>query len=122
TPGTVLHSITGGTLGAALKLRTPAGVLETWTEENDGSLLVGVDRTARTIATTTIHLPEALGTAVDAPLARATRRGDSIRTNIAEKTPEKSAERAPGQTDVQAAPGGTRVVEPSRRPDRRRRV
>ncbi|WP_082492830.1 SLC13 family permease [Arthrobacter sp. Leaf69] len=38
-------------------------------------------------------------------------------TNIAEKTAEQPTE----QTAVQAAPGGTRV-EPSRRPDRRRRV
>ncbi|WP_255769050.1 PrpF domain-containing protein [Pseudarthrobacter sulfonivorans] len=73
TPGTVLHGITGGTHGAALKLRTPAGVLETWTEENDGGLLVGVDRTARTIATTVIHLPEALGSAAEESLAGATR-------------------------------------------------
>ncbi|MDR6506720.1 PrpF domain-containing protein [Arthrobacter oryzae] len=72
TPGTVLHSITGGTLGAALKLRTPAGVLETWTEEHGGTLLVGVDRTARTIATTIIHLPEALGSAAESYLAGAT--------------------------------------------------
>jgi 2-methylaconitate cis-trans-isomerase PrpF len=73
TPGTVLHHMTGGTPGAALKLRTPAGVLETWTEENDGGLLVGVDRTARTIATTVIHLPEALGSAAESSLAGATR-------------------------------------------------
>ena len=56
---------------ATLRLRTPAGVIETWSEERDGSLLVGVDRTARTIATTTIHLPEALGSAVDASFAHA---------------------------------------------------
>lgn len=73
TPGTVLHQMTGGTQGAALKLRTPAGVLETWTEENDGGVLVGVDRTARTIATTVIHLPEALGNAAEVALAGATR-------------------------------------------------
>ena len=73
TPGTVLHQMTGGTQGAALKLRTPAGVLETWTEENDGGVLVGVDRTARTIATTVIHLPEALGNAAAEALAGATR-------------------------------------------------
>ncbi|MFC9773346.1 MULTISPECIES: PrpF domain-containing protein [unclassified Pseudarthrobacter] len=73
TPGTVLHQMTGGTQGAALKLRTPAGVLETWTEENDGGVLVGVDRTARTIATTVIHLPEVLGNAAEEALAGATR-------------------------------------------------
>lgn len=73
TPGTLLGDITGGAIGPTLRLRTPAGVIETWSEERDGSLLVGVDRTARTIATTTIHLPEALGTAVDASLASATR-------------------------------------------------
>ena len=38
-------------------------------------------------------------------------------TNIAEKTAEKPAE----QNAEQTAPGGTRV-EPSRRPDRRRRI
>jgi 2-methylaconitate cis-trans-isomerase PrpF len=73
TPGTVLNDITGDTVHATLRLRTPAGVIETWSEERDGSLLVGVDRTARTIASTTIHLPEALGDAVDASLASATR-------------------------------------------------
>jgi 2-methylaconitate cis-trans-isomerase PrpF len=72
TPGTLLADITGGTVRPTLRLRTPAGVIETWSEERDGSLLVGVDRTARTIATTTIHLPEALGTAVGASLASAT--------------------------------------------------
>jgi 2-methylaconitate cis-trans-isomerase PrpF len=72
TPGTVLNSITGDTPPATLRLRTPAGVIETWSEERDGSLLVGVDRTARTIATTIIHLPEALGSAVEASLASAT--------------------------------------------------
>ncbi|WP_262107605.1 PrpF domain-containing protein [Arthrobacter sp. Marseille-P9274] len=68
TPGTVLNDVTGDALQSTLRLRTPAGVIETWSEERDGSLLVGVDRTARTIATTIIHLPEALGSAVDASL------------------------------------------------------
>jgi 2-methylaconitate cis-trans-isomerase PrpF len=68
TAGTVLHAIGGDTL----KLRTPAGVIETWTEDHDGTMLVGVDRTARTIATTIIHVPEALGTAAEASLAGAT--------------------------------------------------
>jgi hypothetical protein len=75
TPGTVLHGITGGAVGETLWLRTPAGVVETWSEENDGTLLVGADRTARTIATATIHLPEASGTAVAASSAGATLRG-----------------------------------------------
>ena len=73
TPGTVLHGITGGTGGSTLRLRTPAGVIETWSEDRDGSLTVGVDRTARTLATTTIHLPEVLGDAADASLTAATR-------------------------------------------------
>ena len=73
TPGTVLHTITGDSLGSTLRLRTPAGVIETWSEEHDGTLLVGVDRTARTIATTIIHLPEVPGSAVAASLAGATR-------------------------------------------------
>jgi 2-methylaconitate cis-trans-isomerase PrpF len=72
TRGTVLHTITGDTVGTILRLRTPAGVIETWTEEHDGSPLVGVDRTARTIATTIIHLPEASGSAAAASLAGAT--------------------------------------------------
>jgi 2-methylaconitate isomerase len=72
TPGTVLHTITGGTIGTTLRLRTPAGVIETWSEENDGTLLVGVDRTARTIATTIIHLPEVSGSVAAAALAGAT--------------------------------------------------
>jgi 2-methylaconitate cis-trans-isomerase PrpF len=72
TEGTVLNGITGHTPPSTLRLRTPAGVIETWSEERDGSLLVGVDRTARTIATSTIHLPEALGSAVEASLASAT--------------------------------------------------
>jgi 2-methylaconitate cis-trans-isomerase PrpF len=72
TPGTVLHRGTAKELGATLKLRTPAGVLETWTEKTGESLVVGVDRTARTIATTVIHLPETLRTAAEASLAGAT--------------------------------------------------
>lgn len=73
TSGTVLHSITGDTLGSKLRLRTPAGVIETWSEEQGRTLLVGVDRTARTIATTIVHLPEDTGSAVAASLAGATR-------------------------------------------------
>jgi 2-methylaconitate cis-trans-isomerase PrpF len=72
TPGTVLHAITGGTAGTTLRLRTPAGVIETWSEEHNGSLLVGVDRTARTIATTIIHLPEVSASSTAAALAGAT--------------------------------------------------
>jgi len=73
TPGTVVHAITGDTTTAALKLRTPSGVIETWREEQEGSLVVGVDRTARTIASSVIYLPETLGTAAGASLATATR-------------------------------------------------
>jgi hypothetical protein len=47
-------------------------VIETWSEEHDGTVIVGVDRTARTITTTIIHLPEAFGSAVEASLAGAT--------------------------------------------------
>lgn len=71
TPGTVLHSITGEIPRAALRLRTPAGVIETWSEKRDGSMLVGVDRTARSIASTIIHLPETLGSAAEGSLASA---------------------------------------------------
>lgn len=73
TRGTVLHSITGDAPGSTLRLRTPAGVIETWSQEHNGTLLVGVDRTARTIATTIIHLPEVPGSAVAASLAGAIR-------------------------------------------------
>ncbi|MBT2586388.1 PrpF domain-containing protein [Arthrobacter sp. ISL-95] len=73
TPGTVLNTVAGNTEESVLKLRTPAGVIETWSEEQDGSLLVGVDRTARTIASSIIHLPETLGNVVEASLATATR-------------------------------------------------
>ncbi|MBT2596263.1 PrpF domain-containing protein [Arthrobacter sp. ISL-72] len=71
TGGTILHTITGEALGTTLRLRTPAGVIETWSEEHDGNLLVGVDRTARTIATTIIHLPEVAGSTVAASFAGA---------------------------------------------------
>lgn len=71
TPGTVLHSITGEIPRAALRLRTPAGVIETWSEKRDGSMLVGVDRTARSIASSIIHLPETLGSAAEGSLASA---------------------------------------------------
>ncbi|MGP9529665.1 PrpF domain-containing protein [Glutamicibacter sp. AOP5-A2-18] len=73
TPGTVLHSITGDPTGATLRLRTPAGIIETWSEEREGSLLVGADRTARSIASSTIHLPESLGSVAGTDLASASR-------------------------------------------------
>ncbi|MDR6987441.1 2-methylaconitate cis-trans-isomerase PrpF [Paenarthrobacter nitroguajacolicus] len=73
TRGTVLSEITGTVPHDTLKLRTPAGVIETWTEQRDDSLVIGVDRTARTIASSIIHLPETLGNAVEASLATATR-------------------------------------------------
>lgn len=73
TPGTVMHRFLGGFASPTLRLRTPAGVIETWSEERDGSLLVGVDRTARTIASTTIHLPETLD--IKAPKAGASLAG-----------------------------------------------
>ncbi|OFI36566.1 methylitaconate delta2-delta3-isomerase [Arthrobacter sp. SW1] len=72
TTGTVLDGMARASHHSTLRLRTPAGVIETWSEERDGSLLVGVDRTARTIASTVIHLPEVLGSAVDASFAGAT--------------------------------------------------
>ncbi|MEV7606036.1 PrpF domain-containing protein [Paenarthrobacter sp. NPDC089322] len=73
TPGTVAHELTGGATGETLRLRTPSGVIATWSEEQNGSLVVGVDRTARTIASTTIHLPEVLDSTVEPSLAGATR-------------------------------------------------
>lgn len=76
TPGTVLHDIVGDTPEGTLWLRTPAGVIDTWSEENDGTLIVGVDRTARTIATTTIHLPEAPGVEAAASVGTTARGAD----------------------------------------------
>lgn len=73
TPGTVMHAFAGDASGTTLRLRTPAGMIETWSEVHNGSLLVGVDRTARTIANTIIHLPEVPGSTVAASLAGATR-------------------------------------------------
>ncbi len=73
TPGTVMNDFMSNNLQPTLRLRTPAGVIETWSEERDGSQFVGVDRTARTIASTTIHLPEVVGSTVGASLASATR-------------------------------------------------
>ena len=72
TPGTVLNDFMGGNIHPTLRLRTPAGVIETWSEERDGSQFVGVDRTARTIASTTIHLPEDVDSTVGASFAGAT--------------------------------------------------
>ncbi|WP_426005845.1 PrpF domain-containing protein [Paenarthrobacter sp. NyZ202] len=72
TDGTILNAITGPATQPTLRLRTPAGVIETWSEERNGSLLVGVDRTARTIATTTIHLPEVIDSMVEPSFAGAT--------------------------------------------------
>lgn len=72
TPGTIVHRHCATTAAATLRLQTPAGVIETWREDRDGSLLVGVDRTARTIASTTLHVPEVLGFAVEPALAAAT--------------------------------------------------
>ncbi|MEU5838232.1 PrpF domain-containing protein [Streptomyces diacarni] len=73
TPGTVLSGMVQGEPRPTLRLRTPAGVIETWCEERDGSILVGVDRTARSIASSTIHLPESLGNVAGAELASASR-------------------------------------------------
>lgn len=41
-----------------LRLRTPAGVLVTFADNSGSELIVGADRTARTLATATLHLPE----------------------------------------------------------------
>jgi 2-methylaconitate cis-trans-isomerase PrpF len=71
TPGTVMNDFMGGGVHPTLRLRTPAGVIETWSEDRDGSQFVGVDRTARTIASTTIHLPEDVDSTVGASLAGA---------------------------------------------------
>jgi len=71
TPGTVMNDFMGGSARSTLRLRTPAGVIETWSEERDGSQFVGVDRTARTIASTTIYLPEDVDSTVGASLAAA---------------------------------------------------
>lgn len=73
TPGTVPHGIAGTATGTTLWLRTPAGVVETWSEDQDGTLVVGVDRTARTIATATLHLPGSSGGEVAAAVGATVR-------------------------------------------------
>lgn len=75
TAGTVLHAIVGDAPRATLRLRTPAGVIETFSEERDGSLLIGADRTARSIASSIIHLPESLGSDAGVKLHSASRAG-----------------------------------------------
>lgn len=73
TPGTLLNELAQGLDGQRLRLRTPAGLLETWTDFDNGTLVVGVDRTARTIASSTLYFPESLRMLSEASLAAATR-------------------------------------------------
>ncbi|MCI9889479.1 methylitaconate delta2-delta3-isomerase [Micrococcales bacterium 31B] len=58
TPGTVAHAALAQAPGRTLRLRTPVGVLETWTDRVGDDLFVGTTRTARSIASATIHLPD----------------------------------------------------------------
>ncbi|GAA1234830.1 2-methylaconitate cis-trans isomerase PrpF [Prauserella halophila] len=64
-----MAAFTGGTLPTGLidprilpgtlRLRTPAGVLNTFLDDADGEMLVGTNRTARTLASARLHLPQA---------------------------------------------------------------
>ncbi|MFJ2621279.1 PrpF domain-containing protein [Glutamicibacter sp. NPDC087344] len=73
TAGTVINDVLPGGDRQRLRLRTPAGLLETWTDTESGTLVVGVDRTARTIASSTLYFPESLGLLTEVSLAGATR-------------------------------------------------
>lgn len=61
TPGTHPFEYAGlGATSGNFRLRTPAGVIDTFLERSDkGEVIVGVDRTARTLATATLYLPDA---------------------------------------------------------------
>lgn len=57
TPGTVVSAVSRPA-GDVVRLRTPASVLSTFTETDAGREVVGVSRTARTLASGTIHVPD----------------------------------------------------------------
>ncbi|MEX5305150.1 PrpF domain-containing protein [Kocuria sp. CPCC 205258] len=59
TAGTLVEELVRGRAEDGLRLRTPAGVLRTFTDRTGADVLVGVGRTARTLATTVLHLSEA---------------------------------------------------------------
>lgn len=71
TPGTIPFDLAGGDLGRAsskvdvkddsaqeLRLRTPAGVLATFVDDSTENTVVGITRTARTIAEAVLPIPE----------------------------------------------------------------
>ena len=57
TPGTVAAELVPGEPGELLRLRTPAGIVTTFTEHVAGSTSVGVHRTARTLAAAQLPIP-----------------------------------------------------------------
>lgn len=54
TPGTIIASLLSGEAEERLRLHTPAGVIETWYRNIDGSEVVGTTRTARLLAEATL--------------------------------------------------------------------
>lgn len=71
TPDTVVSDVCPDA-GSELRLRIPAGVLTTFMETDSGRQVVGVTRTARTLASATVHLPDDLTSAVGVAAAAAT--------------------------------------------------
>ncbi|TWH20642.1 PrpF domain-containing protein [Prauserella rugosa] len=59
TEGTFLHraAMLGRTNGK-LRFRTPAGIIVTFADDFGGELVVGADRTARTLADATLYIPD----------------------------------------------------------------
>lgn len=58
--GSVLADALGGAPSGQLRLRTPSGVLSTFIDRLDGATVVGVTRTARTLASATLPIPSDL--------------------------------------------------------------
>jgi 2-methylaconitate cis-trans-isomerase PrpF len=57
TPGSVAAELAPGGLSERLRLRTPAGIVTTFTEHADRATSVGVHRTARTLAKAQLPIP-----------------------------------------------------------------
>jgi 2-methylaconitate cis-trans-isomerase PrpF len=58
-PGTVLHDLLTRDASSGLALNTPAGMVQTWIETDQGIPTVGTLRTARTLAHASLPLPHA---------------------------------------------------------------
>jgi 2-methylaconitate cis-trans-isomerase PrpF len=57
-PGTVLHDLLTRDTSTGLALNTPAGMVQTWIDTDQGVPTVGTLRTARTLANATLPLPD----------------------------------------------------------------